>query len=64
MYISQIDIKNYRGIREETLKFSNFNTLIGRNDCGKSTIINAIKLFFNDEKITQKDFNFYQKEDK
>lgn len=64
MYISNISIKNYRGIKHETLKFTRFNTLIGRNDCGKSTIINAIKLFFNDEKVSEKDFNIYLDEDK
>lgn len=59
MHISEIYIKNYRGIKEETLKFNKYNTLVWKNDCGKSTIINAIKLFFNDDKVTKKDFNFY-----
>lgn len=59
MYISEINIQNYRWIRNETLHFNRFNTLIWKNDCWKSTIINAIKLFFNDEKASQKDFNFY-----
>lgn len=59
MYISEINIQNYRWIKNETLYFDRFNTLIGKNDCWKSTIINAIKLFFNDEKASQKDFNFY-----
>lgn len=62
MLIKKIEIKNYRGIKNQTLNFTNFNTLIGKNDCGKSTIINAIKLFFNDEKVSIKDFNFYQVE--
>lgn len=64
MYISKIDIKNYRGIKSDTLYFTKFNTFVGKNDCGKSTVINAIKLFFNDEKVSQKDFNYYQEEDK
>jgi len=64
MHISRITIKNYRGIRNQSLKFSKFNALIGKNDCGKSTVINAIKLFFDDSKATPKDFNYYQSDDK
>lgn len=59
MYISKIYIKNYRWIKEETLKFNSYNTLVGKNDCWKSTIINAIKLFFIDDKVTNKDYNYY-----
>jgi len=62
MHISKIYIKNYRGIKEETLKFNKYNTLVWKNDWGKSTIINAVKLFFNDDKVTKKDFNFYLSE--
>jgi predicted ATP-dependent endonuclease of OLD family len=64
MYISKIIIKNYRGIKNESLDFDKFNTLIGKNDCGKSTIINAIKMFFNDEKASPKDFNYYETENR
>ncbi len=64
VYISKIHIKNYRGIVEQELIFTKYNTLIGRNDCGKSTIINAIKLFFSEEKATKKDFNYYQEKNR
>ena len=64
MYISKISIKNFRGIKNQELNFTRFNTLVGKNDCGKSTIINAIKLFLNDEKVSNKDFNFYSLEKK
>jgi predicted ATP-dependent endonuclease of OLD family len=60
MYISRISIKNFRGIKNQTLEFTKYNSLIGKNDCGKSTIINAINFFFNDEKASSnKDFNKY-----
>jgi putative ATP-dependent endonuclease of the OLD family len=64
MYISKIKIQNYRGIKLQELQFTSYNTLVGKNDCGKSTIINAIKMFFNDEPANQKDFNYYIKENK
>ena len=59
MKISKIKIKNYRWIREQELNFDKYNTLVWKNDCWKSTIINAIKLFFNNEKVSEKDFNCY-----
>ncbi len=64
MYLSKIKIINFRGINLQELAFTRFSTLVGKNDCGKSTIINAIKLFFNDEKANRKDFNFYTKDTK
>jgi len=60
MYISKIKISNYRGIKSQELDFQRFNALVGKNDCGKSTVINAIKLFFDDAKASTKDFNYYQ----
>lgn len=59
MFISKISIKNYRWIKNQELCFDKYNTLVWRNDCGKSTIINAIKLFFGNEKVFEKDFNCY-----
>ncbi len=56
--ISKISITNFRGIKNQTLEFTKFNSLSGKNDCGKSTIINAINLFFSEEKASRdKDFN-------
>ena len=57
MKISKIKIKNYRWIREQELNFDKYNTLVWKKDCWKSTIINAIKLFFNNDKGSEKDFN-------
>ena len=43
--IIQLDIKNYRGIEDLSLKFErdkNLICLIGRGDSGKTTILDAI----------------------
>jgi len=64
MYISNLKIKNYRGIgKEVSVDFSSFNTIVGKNDCGKSIIINALNIFFNDSKVAEKDFNFYTEDE-
>ncbi len=54
MFVNKLDIKEFRGIKscKKPLEFSNFNVLIGRNNSGKSTILEALSLlpahFIND----------------
>lgn len=39
-------ISNFRGIQGLTEKtFNNFNTIVGKNDAGKSTILKALNVF-------------------
>jgi predicted ATPase len=47
LIINQIDIKEFRGIRNciEPIKLSKFVVLIGRNNAGKSSILEALSLF-------------------
>ena len=46
MLIKNLDLKEFRGIKscEEPLEFSKFTVLIGRNNSGKSTILQALYL--------------------
>lgn len=46
MRIKSINVSNYRALRSSTLKFSSSTALIGENNCGKSSFLNAIDLFF------------------
>ena len=56
MYIKFITIRNYRGIKRlEKLEISNLNTLVGKNDAGKSIILRALECFFNTKKFDIKD---------
>jgi predicted ATP-dependent endonuclease of OLD family len=49
MLIKSITLKNFRSYRNEvTVSFDKLTTLIGRNDVGKSTILEALDIFFND----------------
>ena len=45
MYISDVKIVNFRGIGKETIfKFNpGITVLVGENDSGKSTVIDAIR---------------------
>lgn len=60
MKIKKIKIENYRGIKNiQEICLSNFSSIVGRNDSGKSIILNAIASFLNIKEypITSNDFN-------
>lgn len=62
MKIESIKIKNFRSYKEETkICFDDLTVLVGRNDIGKSTILEALDIFFNDGngviKIDKTDLN-------
>lgn len=52
MVISKLYIKNFRGYKEHTIYFhNNLNVIIGKNDVGKSTILEALEVFFNNDTV-------------
>ena len=59
MKIVSVRIKNFRGYRNEvTIKIDDLTVLIGKNDAGKSTVLDMLEIFFNDEKkIDKNDVN-------
>lgn len=59
MKITSLRIKNFRGYRDEVnIKVDNLTVLIGKNDAGKSTVLDMLEIFFNDEKkIDKNDVN-------
>ena len=46
MFVRSINIKEFRGIKDcaRTIKFSNFTVLIGKNNAGKSSVLEALSL--------------------
>lgn len=48
MRLRKFKIKNFRGYSEEiTIDINNFTAFVGKNDIGKSTILEAMNIFFN-----------------
>lgn len=48
MRLESLKIKNFRGYKDETVVlFDDLTTFVGRNDIGKSTILEALDIFFN-----------------
>ena len=62
MKIIKLTLKNFRGyLGEMSINFDNFTAFVGKNDIGKSTILEALDIFFNGNeainKIEKSDLN-------
>lgn len=67
MRLESISIKNFRCYQEEvTVLFADLTTFIGKNDIGKSSVLEALEIFFNNEtvKIESGDANVYSDDKK
>ena len=66
MTLKIIKLKNFRGYKNEIIRLDNdINVIIGKNDVGKSTILEALNIFFNPSKakIDINDFCVYADND-
>jgi predicted ATPase len=62
MKLEKVSIKNFRCYEEEvTISIDDLTALIGRNDAGKSAVLEALEIFFNNDavKIEQGDESVY-----
>ena len=51
MRIMKIKIKNFRSYKDEVvIEFGDLTAFVGKNDIGKSTVLEALDIFFNDGK--------------
>ena len=66
MILKKLKLKNFRGYRDFEVSFDDaINVIIGRNDIGKSTLLEALEIFFNSEKVKMEiaDLCVYSAED-
>ncbi|WP_203296426.1 ATP-binding protein [Luteirhabdus pelagi] len=62
MNLKSLTIRNFRAYQSETkIEFDQLTTIIGKNDIGKSTILEALEIFFNNQtvKIDSSDANIH-----
>ena len=60
MKLKEVKLQNFRGYKNEvTITFENLTVLIGRNDAGKSSILDALNIFFNNADIEREDACVY-----
>ena len=55
MKITKLKIENFRSYKEQEMNVSDYSCFIGANSSGKSTVINALNLFFRENKNSQTD---------
>ncbi|HEY9016847.1 AAA family ATPase [Thiomicrospira sp.] len=52
MKLESITLKNFRGYKtERTIPISNLTAFIGKNDAGKSSVFEALEIFFNNKLV-------------
>ena len=49
--LTQLQVCNYRALRDVTIPLSQFGCLIGENNAGKSSFLQALSLFFSGSKL-------------
>lgn len=67
MRLESVAIKNFRCYQDEVfVSFDDITTFIGKNDIGKSSVLEALEIFFNNEavKIELADANVYSEDTK
>ena len=60
MKLINVNVENFRGISNASIKIDNFTTLVGGNNIGKSTILCAIKILLDNLKPTRDDWPAHQ----
>ncbi len=52
MKLETLKLKNFRGYKEEqSISISDLTAFIGKNDAGKSSILEALEIFFNNKVV-------------
>jgi putative ATP-dependent endonuclease of the OLD family len=54
--LAAVILENFRGYSQSTrIEIDDLTAFIGKNDVGKSTILEALEIFFNDGKLERGD---------
>ena len=59
MQLIKIKIENFRSYESVEVDLDNLSVIVGKNDIGKSTILDALNIFFENEKPLDNDTNVY-----
>ena len=62
MKIKSVTINNFRSIQHAKIDFHDYSIIVGENNVGKSNMIDAIRCFYGDIKLTMDDICFNSKD--
>lgn len=63
MLIESVRIENFRCFKDQTILFDNYTCFVGANGAGKSTVFNALNVFFRQYKDSKTDLSKLTKDD-
>jgi len=58
MILTNLSVANYKALMDVTIPLSRFGCLIGENNSGKSSFLQALSLFFSGSKLTPKEASY------
>ncbi len=53
MKLAKLEIQGFRGVSSGEISFGDFSVLIGANNCGKTTVIEALALLFGRDRLVR-----------
>lgn len=63
MKIKKITIHNFRSIKDQNFNLLGYSLLVGANNCGKTNIIDVLRIFYEKEKWDKDDFPKFETDD-
>lgn len=63
MQLENLKVKNYKSISELGVNFGTLTAIVGKNNFGKSTTLDALQCFYGLREISQEDFHLGTKQD-
>jgi predicted ATP-dependent endonuclease of OLD family len=61
--IKEITIHNFRSIKNQTINLNDYSLLIGANNSGKTNVVDALRIFYENEKFDKEDIPKFATED-
>lgn len=62
MHISSVTVRNYRSLKDVTVRVSKYGVFIGANGSGKSSLLYALDWFFNGTSLAESDVHGYKED--